>query len=652
MPKSLVLGNGNILITLDNHAQVRDFYFPYVGLENQAGSLFVHRIGVFLDNQFSWIEGGDWEMHINYQEETLLSDIQAINMKLQIRLDFTDVVYNERNIFIRKVVIHNTSDRKREIKLYFHQEFEMYESHRGDTGYFEPQHNVLIHYKGRRVFLINAQINNKPFTDYSIGNFRIEGKEGTYRDAEDGELTKNPIEHGMVDSVLGLTCELDPSANATAYYWIVAAKLIKEAYEMNQYVLDKTPSYLMGTTRDFWYAWVNKDLSEKGDLDENIWRLYKKSLLIIRTHVDNRGAIIASGDTDILHQGRDAYGYMWPRDGAIIARSLDMAGEPFVTKKFFEFCNAIVTDEGYFMQRYRADQSLGSSWHPWIRDGKPELPIQEDETALIIYTLWQHYEVNHDLEFIEDIYNSLIKKCAEFMVSHRDTKTGLPKPSYDLWEEKFGVHTFTAATVYAGLMAASRFASLLGKTPQESRYRNCAQEIQQGILKYLYDEKEGYFYKMINVDKDEIVVDKTVDSSSAYGVWRYGVLSPNDEKVKKAVQKTKDHLTVKGDVGGLGRYENDYYFRVDDSAGRNAWYITSVWMAQYAIATAQNTQDLQQAKDILNWVVRYSLPSGVLSEQLNPHDGSPISVAPLIWSHAEYVITVLLYLQKLKEIAS
>ncbi len=46
MPKSLVLGNGNMLITFDKRAQVKDFYFPYVGLENQAGSLFTHRIGL------------------------------------------------------------------------------------------------------------------------------------------------------------------------------------------------------------------------------------------------------------------------------------------------------------------------------------------------------------------------------------------------------------------------------------------------------------------------------------------------------------------------------------------------------------------------------------------------------------------------------
>jgi glucoamylase len=650
MPKSLVLGNGNILISLDNRGQVRDFYFPYVGLENQAGSLFCHRIGVFVDGKISWFKDSDWEIHINYQEETLVSDIQAANMKLELRIDFSDVVYNEKNIFIRKAVIHNLADRKREIKLYFHQQFEMYESHRGDTSYFDPYHNVIIHYKGRRVFMINAKAAGKSFDDYSVGLFNIEGKEGTYKDAEDGKLSKNPVEHGLVDSTIGITTTIDSRKSETVFYWVVAAKYNKEANEINQYVLDKTPQYLMGTTRDFWHAWVNKLPFKFVGLDEAIVRLYKKSLLIIRTHVDNRGAIIASGDTDILTLGRDAYGYMWPRDGAIIAMSLDKSGDSFVIKKFFEFCNEVVTDDGYFLQRYRADRSLGSSWHPWQREGNPELPIQEDETALIIHALWRHYEITKDLEFIEDIYNSLIKKCADFMVAHRDAKTGLPKPSYDLWEEKWGVHTFTAATVYSALISASKFAALLGKSSHESTYRTAAQEIQKAILQYLYDEEGGYFYKMINFEKDKTIIDKTIDSSSVYGVWHFGVLSPNDEKVKRAIKLTEEHLTVKSEVGGLVRYENDAYFREDEATTGNAWYITTLWLAKYYIAIANNQEDLKKGQEILQWVVKYSLSSGILSEQLHPHSGAPISATPLIWSHAEYVVTVINYLEKLKEL--
>jgi GH15 family glucan-1,4-alpha-glucosidase len=654
MSKSLVLGNGNLLIGFDNRGQVRDFYFPYVGLENQAGGMYLHRIGVFVDGLLSWFDDPNWSIYINYQEEAMVSDIQAVNNALQIKIDFNDVVYNERNIFIRRATVHNLADRKRQIKLFFHQEFELYESYRGDTAYFDPVKKVIVHYKGRRVLLINAKLGNDPasagFDDYSVGLFKIEGKEGTFVDAEDGLLSKNPVEHGLVDSVIGLTFELEPQGALPVFYWIVAGNFIKEVHQLNQYVVERTPQYLIGTTRDFWHAWVNKHNFSFADLGGAVASHFKKSLLIIRTHVDNRGAIVASGDSGFLYHGKDTYAYMWPRDGAFVAESLDKAGDFYVVKKFFEFCNQIISEEGYFMQRYRADMSVGSSWHPFIRDGLPSLPIQEDETALIIYALWNHYESTKDLEYIESIYNSLIKKSAEFMLVHREPTTGLPKPSYNLWEEKYGISTFTCSTVYASLVAASKFASLLGKTDAENRYMNAAKDIQGAIVKYLYDSEVGYFYQLINIKDGEIEKDGTLDASSAYGVFKFGVLPVSDERLIKAMKLTEDGLTLNTEVGGLARYVGDKYFLADENKIGNPWFITTLWLSQFKIASAKEQNDLLDAKKILEWAVRCSLPSGVMAEQVNPYSAEPISAAPLIWSHAEFVTTVIKYLEKAEEL--
>ena len=78
MPKSLILGNGNILIGYDNFAQVHDFYYPHVGLEEQVGKHLGHKIGVFVENKFSWIDDGDWEIVIDYQPETLASKNRSL----------------------------------------------------------------------------------------------------------------------------------------------------------------------------------------------------------------------------------------------------------------------------------------------------------------------------------------------------------------------------------------------------------------------------------------------------------------------------------------------------------------------------------------------------------------------------------------------
>ena len=650
MARFINLGNGELLIGLDSYGQVRDLYFPYVGLENHVDGHYVHRIGVWVDNRFSWIDDGSWKITQNYIKDTMASYLLAVNPHLQIQLDLTDTVYNEKNIFLRKVVLKNLADSHRKIKFYFHQEFEIYQARRGDTAYYDSQSQTVIHYKGRRVFLINALHGDKSFDDYSVGLFNIEGKEGTYKDAEDGQLSQNPIEHGMVDSVIGLTCDLRPHQSDNIYYWLCASKQFQEVFELNSYVHAKTPQYLIKSAQDFWKAWVNRQHFNFTKLPPHLVDLFKKSLFIIRSHTDNRGAVIASGDSDLLKYGRDTYSYVWPRDAAYCTLAMDRAGDLNLAKRFFEFANEIISPDGYFMHKYRADRSLGSSWHPWVRHGHPQLPIQEDETALVIYAFWQHYLVSLDLEFIESLYNSLIKKAADFMVAYRDPTTGLPRESYDLWEERYGIFTYTTAVVYAALNCAAKFAKLLGKTDGERKYEDAASEIKSAALKYLYNPDTGLFYKSITFSSGQPVSDPTPDMSTAYGIFKFGLLPPDDPRFHPAFMGTAQKLTLPTSVGGFARYEGDMYFRSSDHTPGNPWIITSLWLAQYHLSQAKNEADLRPVLDWLEWVAKSALPTGILPEQLHAHTGSPLSATPLAWSHAEYVTTVLQYLDKLESL--
>ena len=102
--------------------------------------------------------------------------------------------------------------------------------------------------------------------------------------------------------------------------------------------------------------------------------LYKRSLLVLRTHIDEGGAVIAATDSDIAQFGRDTYCYMWPRDGALVAHALDLAGFGVPTSRFYEFCASIITKEGFFLHKFNPDGSLGSSWHPWVLTVEGALP--------------------------------------------------------------------------------------------------------------------------------------------------------------------------------------------------------------------------------------------------------------------------------------
>jgi GH15 family glucan-1,4-alpha-glucosidase len=43
----------------------------------------------------------------------------------------------------------------------------------------------------------------------------------------------------------------------------------------------------------------------------------------------------------------------------------------------------------------------------------------------------------------------------------------------------------------------------------------------------------------------------------------------------------------------------------------------------------------------MRWALDRTLASGVMSEQIHPADSSPLSVTPLVWSHAEFINTAL-----------
>lgn len=650
MTRFFVLGNGNMLVCMDEHAQIRDFYYPHVGQENHVQGE-THRFGIWIDGNFSWFSDNQWKKEISYKKENLTTNITAKHTDLPISLTINDAVHHKKNIYLRKVVVSNKSSDTKNVRLFFHQTFRISGGTIGDTVFYDPKNKAVISYKGKRYFFMNAQTGKNGIADYAVGLAGEYGKQGTFIDAEDGVLSKNAIDHGLVDSTIALHMKLKPKSQKTSYYWIVVGEKFSEVCELNAFVKQTTPQKIMQETDTYWKSWVNTTQFTFMGLPEEVKDLFKRSLLIIRTQTDNCGAIIAANDSDMLKFKKDTYSYMWPRDGTLISRALDRAGYKDITERFFKFCNAVITPNGYLLHKYRPDKSVGSSWHPWVKNGKAQLPIQEDETALVLYALWKHYLSHKDKKFIKELHESFIRKAADFLVSYRDAKTKLPRESYDLWEEKRGIHTFTCATVYAGLMAAAQFESLFGNKTRKQKYERAAHEIKQAILKYLYDSQEKRFIKGIYYDdQNKLQKDKTIDFSTAFSIFEFKILPVTDERVTTTVEITRQKLACNTPVGGYARYEGDQYYRISNETPGNPWFITTIWLADYYITKAQFKKDFAPAIELLSWVANHALSTGVLAEQLNPYNGEPLSVAPLTWSHAAFVIAVLKYLERLDEL--
>jgi oligosaccharide amylase len=655
MARSVTVGNGKMLVGLDGRGQVRDLYFPFVGEANHvsgASGNHVHRIGVFVDGEMSWLDNPDWKVTIGAEENSSIGSMFAENMKLGITLSSRDAVHNEKDIFLRHFTVQNNRSDTRTIKLFLAQQFRIFESRRGDTGFYDPRVKAIVHYKGDATFLINAMAGDQMFQEYNIGLFGIEGKQGTYLDAEDGVLENNPIEHGSVDSILGLTLSIDGHKSRDAHYWIVAGKSIAEAHTLDEHVLDETPERLIHSTDAYWKAWLDKEMTDLSVLPQELQTLYRRSLMVMRVHTDNGGGIIASSDTDMLHHGRDTYSYVWPRDGAIIANTFDKAGYGDVARKFYEFMAQCLEPNGYLMHKYRSDGVLGSSWHPWMINGEPRLPIQEDETATMIFVLWEHYERYRDIEFIESMYNSFIEPAANFMCEYIEPTTGLPQASFDLWEEKYGTSTYTAASVYGGLMAAAQFANVLGKDESSRTYQVIADRIQTAIGKVLYDEETGSFVKHVMHTADgELEYDRVVDTSSLHGLLLFRVFDYDDEKIVSMVKAVEDKLQVHGKSKGFVRYEGDSYYKQHDAGSPNPWVICTLWVARYYMQAAQSFEDLKYPLELLQWTCSHATNSGVLSEQMHPDTREQLSTSPLVWSHSEFVLSVQAYLEKIAELS-
>jgi GH15 family glucan-1,4-alpha-glucosidase len=256
--------------------------------------------------------------------------------------------------------------------------------------------------------------------------------------------------------------------------------------------------------------------------------------------------------------------------------------------------------------------------------------------------LWKHFQKYRDVEFISRVYPRLVARTAEFMLNYRDMDTGLPKPSFDLWEEKAGVFTSTASCVCSALSSAAKFARVFYDSKRQETLDTAASQMKQAILTQLYDRKLNRFIKGVHPDGGR---DVTVDSSLSFA-FLSETFGAESREVRETMNAIVDRLWVDPGIGGLARYENDEYHRVSKSVRGNPWFICTLWLARWHIQTAASQEELKKAMDILAWVVKYSLPSGVLAEQLNPHDASPISVSPLVWSHAEFVIAVCEYLEK------
>ena len=350
-------------------------------------------------------------------------------------------------------------------------------------------------------------------------------------------------------------------------------------------------------------------------------KIYKRTILLYPLLTNElTGGISAAVEIDENRTKCGRYSYCWPRDAIFITNSLDILGMTKETEKYYKtFCKMTQSKNGMWEQRFYTDGSLAPCWG-----------YQIDETASVVYGIYNHYEHTKNTKFLKDtlrMSESAIKFLKKYVQNVLDEKEEEYK-SYDLWEENEGIHTYSLATIFSSFDAMIKIYEIVKPEFEKNRLkiekiekelqilRKYLVEIKNYILKNLYDNNKKTFIR----NKDQ-----KMDISLLGLVTPFKVIAPKEKKMLNTLERIE--LTLRTYTGGYLRYEGDNY------AGGNPWVIANLWMAEYCLEAGNK----KKARECFEFVVKTATEHGYLAEQIDNSTMQAKWVIGLGWSHAMFI---------------
>jgi hypothetical protein len=326
----------------------------------------------------------------------------------------------------------------------------------------------------------------------------------------------------------------------------------------------------------------------------------QRSLLDLHLSVRPDGAVVAAW------YGR--WDYAWPRDSSWVAVALAVTGHGADSLKVLRFLGQEQSPDGIWAARY---QTNGSG--P-VLDGRP---TELDAVGWVPWAVWSWYQasgagsalVRRELAGLWPMVNSAAGAAARSL-----TPDGLPAAATDYWEHGSQVTLGTAAPLLTGLRAAADIATALGKTGASREWAGAA-----GRLSTAMQASFGC-YGNNRLPRDS----EGPDTAITWLGPPFGPASPALEREEQAAQRA---LTLRG--GGL--------LPGTDWPGNlsTAWTAETAFFALSDAATGQH----RAAAGLLDWLAAHRTRLGALPEQVNA-DGRPGSVAPLAWTDAAVLLTL------------
>lgn len=387
-------------------------------------------------------------------------------------------------------------------------------------------------------------------------------------------------------------------------------------------------------TKKYWRKYVKEHSKiEFGETnyEYRIKNIYNRTILLYPLLYNQKtGGIAAAMEVDENKTRCGRYAYSWPRDAAFITTALDLLNMNKETEKFYKnFCKNTQNRNGMWEQRFYTDGRLASSWG-----------YQIDETASVIYGVYNHYLNTKDLKFIKDNFK-MLEKATKYLEQYMDKilkNEKLDRTSYDLWEMHEGISLYSIASIFAGFNAMIDIDELMVNEfnnnrlkqneirEQKERLQDKIIKIKEYIVNNFYDEDKKNYRRNLEDDKLDISILGTI--------YPFNVFSPKEKKIENTIERI--NMTLRTYTGGYLRFENDHYTQ------DRPWVITTLWMALYYIEVGK----IKEAKECFDFVVNSQSPYGFLAEQVDNSRMEPAWVIGLGWSHAMFIIV----LDKLKRL--
>ncbi len=550
-----------------------------------------------------------------YTENTNILNTEILNTYFELKILQTDFVCSDKNVLIKRYKMKNKNNIDLQINFLIHSGLITNENNQV-SGYFK--NNTLFQYMHDYTFAIYS---NKTINNSQINNNATNIEEGIIGDKDYIGMSNDSsisFDLGVLKPNEEIEFCIYVNINHGAEIKTTEAK-IEEIKKIDyKKELDKTKRY--------WEKYVKEHDTIKlpnsnTKYMEKIEKIYKRTILLyplLTNHLT--GGISAAIEIDEERTKCGRYSYCWPRDGIFITNALDILGMEKETEKFYKtFCKTTQSKNGMWEQRFYTDGTLAPCWG-----------YQIDETASVVYGVYNHYEHTNNLKFLKDTLKmcenatKYLKKYTQDLLEGKEEEY----KSYDLWEENEGIHTYSLAAIFSSFEVMIKIYEKVKPEFKENRLKIEKIEKELIILKeYLVKIKDYILKNLYDNNKKSFIRNKDgkIDISLLGLVTPFKVFAPKEKKILNTIEKMD--LSIRTYTGGYLRYEGDNY------VGGNPWIISSLWMANYYIEAGNK----KKARECFEFVVKTATEHGFLAEQIDNSTMQAKWVIGLGWSHAMFI---------------